>query len=141
MATTNRGLAKVASASPDFESSGPWAGHNSAMDAIDQALWGVESHTSAGAISATEGKVFIGGSGVTALTLAAPTAGLPSAGGNDGQELLIIAVTAHAHTVTTPSNVINGNKHIATFASIGDSIRLVANNGVWIAAANSTTLS
>jgi hypothetical protein len=65
--------------------------------------------------------------GVGAYTLAAPTAGI-----DDGKEFTIIDTTGHAHTVTTPSNVINTNKHIATFGgTLGQQLKLVAQGGTW----------
>jgi len=113
---------RVASTSPDSDSV--------LAQSFDSAF-GIEADTVAGAIAIKEGTVFIGSSGALAMTLVAPTAGLPSAGGDDGKELTIIATTAHAHTVTTPANKINANKHIATYAAVGDAMTLVALNGVW----------
>jgi hypothetical protein len=102
----------------------------------------VEVHSGtggAGVIGITSGVVIITDSGAALLTLAAPTAGSPSAGGNDGQRLTIMSTTAQAHTVTTPSNKINGNKHVETFANLGDSCELVAYNGVWYVVGTATT--
>jgi hypothetical protein len=101
----------------------------------DQEFAGIELHsaTGAGVISFTHGKVIITAAGVAALTLAAPTAGSPANGGNDGQELKIIDQSGHAHTVTTPSNDINGSHHVLTSgAAAGDSVTLTAYNGVWL---------
>jgi hypothetical protein len=123
--TEHRGLAKFP-VTP-AEVSGPWVNVvDTALDALDD-MHGVEFHNAAGAITIKEGMVLVGGSGATALTLAAPRAGLPSAGGDDGKELVIVAVTAHAHTV---------NSTLATFAAIGDVARLVAYNGAWNAEAS-----
>lgn len=83
-------------------------------------------YDTAGAITEKGGTVLIGGSGVTALTLAAPTSGA-----DDGKELTIIAQTTHAHTVTTPAAKINGAHSVLTFAAIGDGVKLVAYGGVW----------
>jgi len=116
------GQAKLKSNSPDV-------GTN--LGNVDLAF-GLEADSAAGAIGIKEGTVFIGGSSATALTLVAPTAGLPSAGGDDGKVLRIIATTAHAHTVTTPANKINGADDTVTYAHVGDSIELVAYNGVWL---------
>lgn len=86
-----------------------------------------------GAITQTHGRLVITDAGVGAYTLAAPVAGNPANGGNDGQRLTIIDGSGHAHTVTTPSNKINGNKHIVTGAgAIGDEFTLTAYNGVWL---------
>ena len=99
------------------------------------------SYAASGAIGIKEGVAALTGSSALAMTLVAPTAGLPSAGGDDGKTLHIIGLQAEAHTVTTPANAINGNKHIATFAAIADHVHLTAWNGVWYASDNSTTLS
>ena len=62
-----------------------------------------------------------------ALTLAAPTATT-----HDGVEITVISTTAAAHTVTAPSNKINGATAVATFgAAIGNAVTLVAYQGVW----------
>lgn len=96
----------------------------------------------AGSAPPISGKSFIITAGVNATTLAAPVAGAPSAGGNDGLTIEIISQTANAHTVTTPANKINGNKHIATFpATIGVKIQLTAQNGTWWSDGGGTTLS
>ena len=107
----------------------------------DMALTAV---TGGGAITQTHGTVVITDAGVGVYTLAAPVAGSPASGGNDGQKLRIIDGTGHAHTVTTPSNKINGNKHIATGAgAIGDDVLFTAYNGAWLTnpTATSFTLS
>lgn len=93
-------------------------------------------YDTAGAITEKGGSVVIGGSGATALTLAAPTSG-----SDDGKKLKIVCATAHAHTVTTPSNGLNGNHHIATFAAAGDFLELVAYQGVWYGGGSGATLS
>lgn len=112
---------KIASGSPDV-------GTNVGL--VDQAF-GTEVHSAAGAIGIKEGTVFITASSAVALTLATPTAGLPSAGGDDGKVLKIIGTTAHAHTVTTASDKINGADDTVTFANKGDSVELVAYQGIW----------
>ncbi len=98
------------------------------------ALSGIEHDTASGAIGLTHGTGILDGAAALAMTLAAPTAGTQETGGNDGQELTIISKTAHAHTVTTPANAINGGKHILTFANEGDCVVLVAYGGVWFTA-------
>lgn len=101
---------------------------------VDQELAGIEVHsaTGAGVIAFTHGKVVITAAGVAALTLAAPVAGSPASGGNDGQELKIIDQSGHAHTITTPASGINGNHHIATSgAAAGDMVTFTAYNGAW----------
>lgn len=85
------------------------------------------------AIVQTQGQFAITAAKVQNLTLAAPVAGLPVNGGQDGQILRIVSNSAYAHTITTPANVINGNKHIATFgAAVGNNIELMAKAGQWI---------
>jgi hypothetical protein len=80
-----------------------------------------------GAIALKNGSVFITKGSAAALTLAAPTAGT-----DDGKALRITDTTGFAHTVTTPSNKINGNKAVATSAAVvGDMVTFVAYNGVW----------
>jgi len=95
-----------------------------------------------GAISAIGSAIITKGS-AAALTLAAPPAGAPSTGGMDGAVLEIISTTAFAHTVTTPSNKINGASHIGTFAAaVANYLRLRAYNGVWYVNGNlNVTLS
>lgn len=114
-----------------------------ALLVLDGARGNVQALTAAGAIAVKPGYVGLKAGSAAAMTLAAPTAGLPGAAGNDGQELLIVAEDANDYTVTTPSNGINGNKHIATFGgAVGDSIRLAAHGGVWYAVElNGVTLS
>lgn len=93
-----------------------------------------EIDTTAGAIAIKSGRVVLQGAGALAMTLVAPTAGT-----DDFKKLQILSVGAFAHTVTTPANALNGSKHIATFAAVGDSIELFAYNGVWYIVAGNTT--
>jgi hypothetical protein len=103
-----------------------------ALLAVDASYGQVQHIAAAGAITVTSGTVFLNTGTAGAISLAAPVAGLPSAGGNDGQSLTIIAIDAEAYVVTAPANAINGSKHIATFGgAVGDSIDLVAYGGVW----------
>jgi hypothetical protein len=84
------------------------------------------------AITIKEGTVFITATGVDALTLPLPNAGLPSAGGDDGKILVIKCTTAHAHTVTTSADGINGADDTITFtAAVANYIELRAYNGGW----------
>jgi hypothetical protein len=95
-----------------------------------------------GAAVPISGKSFITTAGVNATTLATPVAGDPAAGGNDGLSIEIIDDGGHAHTVTTAANIINGNKHIATFPGTrGTRITLTARNGIWLTDGGGTTLS
>lgn len=82
---------------------------------------------STGALPITGGLFYITSSGVCAMTLAAPVA--------DGAVLRVIALTAHAHTITTPANGINGADDTATFgATVGNAITLRSFGGQWIMA-------
>jgi hypothetical protein len=92
-----------------------------------------------GAILQTHGTVLLTDAGVGVYTLAAPLAGSPANGGNDGQKLIVIDQSGHAHTITTPANKVNGNKHIATSAgNVGDEIVFRAWNGIWLVNPTST---
>jgi hypothetical protein len=117
-------------------------GNDPAINALD-APYAVIPQAASGAIAATQGFLPITKAGVAALTLPVPTAGLPSAGGNDGQVLSLVDTTGNAHTITTPSNGLNGNKHIATFGgTVGQFMELYAYNAVWyVMASSGVTLS
>jgi hypothetical protein len=111
--------------------------------ALDEAnVLGGASYTAAGAISVGGSAVLKAGS-AAAMTLAAPIAGSQLSGGQDFAEMVIFAADAYAYTVTTPTNALNGNKHIATFAAAaGNAVYLEAFNGVWyVAQNNGITLS
>lgn len=114
-----------------------------AFVALDLSKGNVQHLTVAGAIALKPGNVFLNTGTAGAFTLALPTAGLPSVGGNDGQELTIFAQDAFAYTVTTPANGYNDAHHIATFgAAAGDSISLVAYGGFWwVKALNAVVIS
>ncbi len=119
--TSNR----VAATSPDSPTT--------PVQAFDSAF-GAAEYTAAGAIAQKEGYVFLKAGSAAAMTLVAPTAGAPSAAGDDGKEITIIAEDAFAYTVTTPANKINGAKHIATWtAAIGNGMTMIAFNGIWYA--------
>ena len=82
-----------------------------------------------GAITITDGIVYITKGTAAALTLAAPPTDL------SGTELVIISTTAAAHTVTNTSPGFNGGStasDVGTFGgAIGDGIVLTPYNGVW----------
>jgi hypothetical protein len=85
--------------------------------------------TTSGAIAVSGGTVGLGSSGVLAETLATPTNP-----GQDGTVIVIVAETAHAHTVTTAANVIKGantSGDTVTFAHVGDMVILEAVGGLW----------
>ena len=84
------------------------------------------------------GTSFIETAGVDACTLAAPAAGSPAAGGNDGLSITIFDNSGHAHTVTTPANAIVPAHHVLTFnGTQGSFVTLVARNGKWLVEASS----
>lgn len=82
--------------------------------------------SAAGALPVKASTFALNGAAALAMTLAAPT---PA---QDGTTLTIVAITAHAHTVTTPANKINGIYDTVTFAAIGDIVVLQAINGIWV---------
>lgn len=96
--------------------------------------------TAAGAIAVAPGITGIDGAGALAMTLATPTT--PA---QDGITLRIVAITAHAHTVSTAANKIqddNATYDTVTFAHVGDFIELFSVNGAWqVAALRGATLS
>jgi hypothetical protein len=98
------------------------------------------------------GTYWINSSGVDAITLVQPVSGgglAPSGGvfpalmGQDEFDVLFVALTAHAHTITTAANGINGADHIATFAAaVGNWIRFKAKTAVWyVIGSSGVTLS
>jgi hypothetical protein len=94
--------------------------------------------SSAGSSIPICGTSFIETAGVDACTLAAPAAGAPSAGGNDGLEITIIDNSGHAHTVTAPANAITPAHHLATFnGTQGSFVTFIARNGKWLVGASS----
>lgn len=92
--------------------------------------------TAAGAIDPHTPAVYaITNAALTALTLAAPTVGAQSVGGDDGIEIEVRNTTAFAHTITATGLFQNGtaNVNVATFSAIaGSGIWLMAYNGKWI---------
>jgi hypothetical protein len=82
------------------------------------------------------GNYIIESAAVDGITLALPTPGGPSVGGQDGLTIAIVSDTAFAHTVTLPSaNYLVGSaspKTVATFtAQRGAGMFLRAWNGSW----------
>ena len=76
--------------------------------------------------------------GAQAITLTSPVAGV-----DDGKTLLIISETAQAHTVTYTGGFggAGSTKDVATFAAIGDYLRIVAINGKWFVEGTNTTIA
>jgi hypothetical protein len=83
-----------------------------------------------GAILDTEGSAVI-----TKVTAATMTLAAPIAGDDDFKQLTILSISASAHTVTNTSPGFNNGgagSDVATFgAAIGNSLDLVAYQGVW----------
>lgn len=90
----------------------------------------LKAYSASGAIAEKNGTVFLTKAGVAAMTLSAPTAT-----SDDNKQLTIISTTAQAHTVNQASPGFNSGgaaSDVATFGgAIGDSISLVAYQGVW----------
>lgn len=87
-----------------------------------------------GAILLKSGIVMITKGTAAALTLAAPTAGAPENGGDDGKILVIDSTTAAAHTVTVEGGLrgAGAGADVGTFgAAIGNGVALYAYNGAW----------
>jgi hypothetical protein len=82
-----------------------------------------------GAINIAEGTVYVTKGSAAALTIASPPLEL------DGAVLNIVAISAHAHTVTYATVGFNGggaSTDVATFGGAkGDSMVLTAYQGVW----------
>lgn len=115
----------VASTSPDFNTT---SGLAQLLDSLNQKQVALLD----GAITIKCGIVVVTKGSAAALTLAAPTAGSISAGGDDCKILTVKSTTAFAHTITTPANKINGNKLTDTFGgAVTDCVEFVAYNGVW----------
>jgi len=139
MATTYLGLNLISTGSPDYEAGTSLLALLSANMTTLDAKAAVEAESASGAIGITQGAAVITKSSAAAvMTLAAPTTGLPAAAGNNGQILRIVSTTAQAHTVTTPSNKINGNKAVLTYTGVGDFAELIAYNAVWYLLASSS---
>lgn len=99
---------------------------------------GYENLAGDGTVSIKDGREVISKATAAAITLPPPTAGLPTAGGDDGKELTIVSSTAAAHVITCSQGFNGkGSSGTATFAaSKGSSVTLVAFNGQWYVSAN-----
>ena len=85
-------------------------------------------YTADGAITKTDGVHAIAKTSAAAMTLAPPTAG------EAGMRIVLEARTAFAHTVTITEGVAGkgASFDVITFAAVGDSIELLADNLHWI---------
>lgn len=85
-------------------------------------------YTADGALTKSGGVHALAKTSAGAFTLVPPTTG------EDGIELTVVARTAFAHTLTITEGI--GGKgasfDVITFAAVGDSIVLLADNGHWI---------
>ena len=86
-------------------------------------------YVASGALAMQSSIDTLGSGAALAMTLATPSAG------QAGISKKIIAVTAHAHKVTTAANVVqttNATDDTITFAHVGDMVELLAlDTGVW----------
>jgi len=90
--------------------------------------------SSDGAITIKSGVVIITKGSALAATLAAPTAGLLAAGGDDGKVLEVYSTTAFAHTVTISGGLAGAgaSADVATYgAAAANRMTLRAYNGAW----------
>jgi hypothetical protein len=92
---------------------------------------GATLYAANGAIAITDGVHAITKGSAAAMTLAPPTAA------DEGTRLIITARTAFAHTVTITEGLggKGGSFDVMTFAAVGDSIHLLADNLHWVPAA------
>lgn len=137
--STNLGLVNIGANHPENESASSSLSSiiNGLITAVDN-FAGIQVLSADGAITVTAGAmktlVSITKATAAAITIAAPTAGLPSAGGNDGQEIVVVSETAAAHVITSGTDGFNakGSSGTATYgAAKGNVLRIVARNGHW----------
>jgi plastocyanin len=87
----------------------------------------IQVYSASGAVTIEDQTAVITKGSAAALTLAAPA---PTV--HDGVTITFVSTGAFAHTITAPSNAIDGTHHLVTFgASAGNSVTLVAYQGVW----------
>ena len=99
-----------------------WAAVPTPQSAVAQALAGN------GAAAVLAGITTLGSSGAIAITLVQPVAGE-----QDGIEMTFVAITKHAHTITTSTNGVDGIGDTLTFGGsvLGELVTLKAIAGVW----------
>lgn len=113
----------------ELKSSSPDAG--TAVAALDSAL---EVDSGDATIAIKKGRVVLTKGSAAAIALAAPVAGLPSAGGDDGREIQIVSTTAFAHVITCSTVGFNGKGSSGTItfaANKGSSTTVIAYQGNW----------
>ena len=100
----------------------------------------IAAKSSNGAIASAPGIIAITkGSALGASTLATPTITT-----HDGYVLTIVSTTAFAHVVSVAAGIINGGANTTitfTSAAVGDSVTLVAYQGVWYMVASRGTIT
>lgn len=135
------GLAGISNGSAGQVMTSNGAGSAPSMQNLPSPLPDTVTHAvTSTAIPVAAGTTGLGSSGAILMTLATPTNP-----GQDGTVIVIVAETAHAHTVTTAANVIKGantSGDTVTFAHVGDMVILEAVGGLWyIRALNGASLS
>lgn len=111
----------------------PASGYPTFGATVFQGGWQDKVQTASGSSDALTfpATVFITTAGVDATTLLTPTAGGPGVG-NDGDRLVVIDTSGHAHTITTASNKIVPSHSLVTFGGgVGALIEFIAYNGLW----------
>jgi hypothetical protein len=102
----------------------------------------VKAPGSSDALPVADSDVFVTSSGVNAMTLGTPRAGVYPAGTavmqaigdprDDGKRLRVVDTTGHAHTITTAAGIVAPGHHILTFnGTVGSFVDLEAYNGLW----------
>ncbi len=135
------GLAGISNGSAGQVVTSNGAGSAPTMQNLPSPLPDAVVHAVASAsIPISGGTTGLGSVGALAMTL-----GTPTNPGQDGTVLVVVAETAHAHTLTTAANVIKGantSGDTVTFAHVGDMVILEAVGGLWyIRSLNGATLS
>lgn len=111
------------------------------LDAVNKKVFGYfntvpQVITGDGAISFAAGDqfVFLTKGSAAAITIAAPTAGSPLAGGQDGVMVTIVSETAFAHVITCSTDGFNAKGSSGTLtasAAANNWVQLIARNGHW----------
>jgi len=135
------GLTLPGSSNPDMsESNDTIALLTAAILALEQSPSLLQILTAAGAVAVKPGKVILAAGTTATFTLAAPVAGLPSAGGNDGQEITFVNADGSAYKIhiTTASSYFNGatNAYADIAGAKGNSFKIIAYGGVWYTSDN-----
>ena len=95
----------------------------------------IEVETVSGTIGIKNGKVMLAANSALTMTLPVPRIGAYNKDGDDGQEIVIISVSAYAHIIQSPTKFTTGAAGVGTATlggAVGDGITIVAYNGTWI---------